>query len=132
MVVRGVYQLFVKRTAETLEDALALVDSLPDVVVRAEIGEMIANAVAAARNAAGEAAAGKLQSALSSSRQALILALSASHDDTVVANLHFSLEFKYAVYLPIALPMVVPVMMAFVRQTKQALFRFRQERRAAA
>lgn len=118
-VARALHGHFVQRTAETLENLLDLVDSLPDVVVRAEIGEMAFEAAAAARRACAAAADGDLEGALAAARRGLALALTASHDDTVVAQMYFSWEFKYAVYLPLGLPIIVPVMVAMLRQLKQ-------------
>lgn len=119
-VARALHALLVQRTAETLENLLALVDSLPDVVVRAEIGEMAFEAAAAARRACSAAEEGDLAGALTAARRGLTLALTASHDDTVVAQMYFSWEFKYAVYLPLGLPMFVPILVALVRQVKHA------------
>merc|ERR1712066_46364 len=119
-VAREFQTVFVRRTAATLEQIFTLVDSLPDVVVRPEIGEMAFEAAAAARHAASIAGNGNLTGALSASRRALELALTVSHDDTVVAQMYFSWEFKYAVYLPLGLPIIVPIMVGFFRQVKQA------------
>merc|ERR1712187_310623 len=116
MVAHGVYALFVKRTAETLENFLDLVDSLPDVAVRAEIAGIAAEAVASALAASSAARIGSLAAALVAARRGLTLALTAAFDDTVVAHLYFSLEFKYAVYLPIG----VPILVAISRQTQHA------------
>mmetsp|Transcript_56151 Transcript_56151/g.174062 ORF Transcript_56151/g.174062 Transcript_56151/m.174062 type:complete len:585 (-) Transcript_56151:13-1767(-) len=118
-VARSFHAHFIKRTAETLQNLLALVDSLPDVVVREEIGEMAFEAAAAARHAASAAEEGDLAGALAAGRRGLALALTASHDDTVVAQMYFSWEFKYAVYLPISLPILVPVTVAVVRNFKR-------------
>lgn len=117
---RAFHTLFVRRAADTLENLLALVDSLPDVVVRAEIGEMAFEAAAAARRACTAAEEGNLEGALAAARRSLALALTASHDDTVVAQMYFSWEFKYAVYLPLGLPIIVPIVVALFRQLKQA------------
>jgi len=120
LVARAVYGTFVRRTAETLVNLLDLIDSLPDVVVRAEIGKMAFDAVAAARAAAFAAQAGDLSAALSHARKGLHLALTATHDDTVVAERYFSWEFKYAVYLPLFMPMVVPIVFSLIRQLRHA------------
>merc|ERR1712113_1355009 len=131
-VAREFHRIFVRRTAATLEQLFTLVDSLPDVVVRPEIGEMAFEAAAAARHAASIAGNGNLTGALSASRRALELALTVSHDDTVVAQMYFSWEFKYAVYLPLGLPIIVPIMVGLFRQVKQAKKRRRFRLQQAA
>jgi len=119
LVARAVLSLFVRRTAETLENVLALVESLPDVVVREEIGDMVFQATAAARRANSAGDAGKLSEALSAARHALRLALTTSHDDTVVAQMYFSWEFKSAVYLPLMLPIAVPSLVGVFRELRK-------------
>merc|ERR1719221_56616 len=119
-VAREVRAIFVRRTAATLEQLFTLVDSLPDVVVRPEIGEMAFEAARAARHAASVAESGNLTGALAESRRSLVNALAVTYDDSVVAQMYFSWEFKYAVYLPLGLPILVPVIVGFFRQIKQA------------
>lgn len=119
-VAREFHTIFVRRTAATLEQLFTLVESLPDVVVRPEIGEMAFEAAAAARHGASLAESGNLTGALATSRRSLALALAVSHDDSVVAQMYFSWEFKYAVYLPLGLPILVPVFVGLFRQGRQA------------
>eukprot|EP00931_Biecheleriopsis_adriatica_P049569 TRINITY_DN28683_c0_g1_i1.p1 TRINITY_DN28683_c0_g1~~TRINITY_DN28683_c0_g1_i1.p1 ORF type:complete len:550 (+),score=133.12 TRINITY_DN28683_c0_g1_i1:25-1650(+) len=121
ILARAVHSRFVRQTAETLQNLVELVDSLPDVVVREEIAAMTFKATSKARSATSAANAGDLRLALAESRQALQLALTAMHDDSVVSQLYFSWEFKYAVYLPIGLPIIVPVFAAMVRELKARL-----------
>mmetsp|Transcript_24926 Transcript_24926/g.83127 ORF Transcript_24926/g.83127 Transcript_24926/m.83127 type:complete len:571 (+) Transcript_24926:63-1775(+) len=126
LVSRAVHRRFLRRTVETLENFAELVDSLPDVRVRAEIGAMVHEAAELAKRSAALASQGALPEALAAARRALQLALSASHDDTVVAEMYFSWEFRYAVYLPIGLPILMPVLVALLRQ----LFRAKDLRQA--
>lgn len=119
-VAMAVVSFFLHRTAVTLENLVALIDSLPDVVVRPEIGQMMFKAVDIAHKAAAFAAADDLVQALASARSALELALTASHDDTIVAQMYFSWDFKYAVYLPIGLPVICPIVVAIFRMTSKA------------
>eukprot|EP00929_Paragymnodinium_shiwhaense_P090708 TRINITY_DN50852_c0_g4_i1.p1 TRINITY_DN50852_c0_g4~~TRINITY_DN50852_c0_g4_i1.p1 ORF type:complete len:552 (-),score=162.10 TRINITY_DN50852_c0_g4_i1:51-1706(-) len=132
VVARGVYASFVRRTAETLRNLLDLVDSLPDVVVRAELGQMVAEAAAATREAHASATEGDLTAALAGARRAAALALSALHDDTVVAHLFFSMEFKYAVYLPIGLPIIAPILIATKRHFSRAMAVQKVQKQAVA
>merc|ERR1712232_950603 len=119
-VAKGIYTLFVRRAADTLEDLLVLVDSLPTVAVRAELGKVVFRAAEAAKAATAAASAGDVLTTLEQARDALTLALTASHDETVVAHLHFSLEFRAAVYLPMGLPVLLPVTIAVQRGLMQA------------
>jgi len=135
-VAEAVHGIFLRRTAETLENIRALVDGLPDLVVSADIGEMVEEAAKAATQAvsmassasgsavttgtAPDAEAEVLAQALRSARRALSLALTASHDDTVVAQTFFSTEFKYAVYLPLFLPIFMPIMASIIREFRRS------------
>merc|ERR1712039_439172 len=83
-------------------------------------GGMAFEAAAASRRAASLAGSGNLTGALAASRRALALALTVSHDDTIVAQMYFSWEFKYAVYLPLGLPIIVPIVVGFYRQARRA------------
>ncbi|CAJ1429664.1 unnamed protein product [Effrenium voratum] len=121
MLARAVHGHFVQRTAETLRSLVELVDSLPDVVVREEIGAMAFKAAAKAQASTDAAAAGDVQLALAEAREALILALTAIHDDSVVSQLYFSWEFKYAVYLPISMPILVPLSASVGRHLRSML-----------
>lgn len=116
ILARAAHAHFVQRTAETLRSLVELVDSLPDVVVREEIAAMAFQAVAKTRASIDAASQGDVTSALAESREALVLALTAIHDDSVVSQLYFSWEFKYAVYLPISMPILVPLVTACWRQ----------------
>jgi phosphatidylinositol glycan class S len=119
-VAHAIYSLFVKRAADKLEDTLELIDSLPTVAVRAELGKVIYQAAEAAKAATAAASVGDVPATLEAAREALRLALTASHDDTVVAHLHFSLEFRAAVYLPMALPVLLPLVLAILRSGQKA------------
>lgn len=116
-VARAIHELFLQRAAETLERMLELIDSLPDVIVREEVGKLAFEAVAAARRAL-LVAAEEPAAALRDARHALALALTTSHDDTVVAQTYFSWEFKAAVYLPLTLPFLLPITVSAFREFK--------------
>lgn len=120
LVANVVHTIFVRRSAETLQNFMALVDSLPDLEISAEIGAVVSEAVTAAQQAISEAKVGNLNEALSAARLALRLSLTASHDDTVVAQMYFSWQFKWAVYLPLLLPILVPTISSLVREFKRA------------
>jgi len=115
ILARAVHSEFVRRTAETLQSLLELVDSLPDVVVREDIGVTAYKAANKARTSIDAAARRDFILALAEARQALVLSLTAIHDDSVVSQLYFSWEFKYAVYLPISVPILVPIISSMIR-----------------
>ncbi|CAK9056901.1 unnamed protein product [Durusdinium trenchii] len=123
ILARAIHAHFIQRTAETLQSLVELVESLPDVVVRQEIGAMAFQAVNKAWSSNHAAERGDLRNALAESREALILALTAIHDDSVVSQLYFSWEFKYAVYLPISMPVAVPLLTSSWRHFKSLLGR---------
>ena len=110
ILARAVHAQFLRRTVETLRSLVELVDSLPDVEVRQEIASMAFKATQKTKASIEAAEKGDLLPALLESRQALVLALTVIHDDSVVSQLYFSWEFKYAVYLPISMPILVPVL----------------------
>eukprot|EP00405_Crypthecodinium_cohnii_P016079 CAMPEP_0206444438 /NCGR_PEP_ID=MMETSP0324_2-20121206/14911_1 /ASSEMBLY_ACC=CAM_ASM_000836 /TAXON_ID=2866 /ORGANISM="Crypthecodinium cohnii, Strain Seligo" /LENGTH=683 /DNA_ID=CAMNT_0053912459 /DNA_START=28 /DNA_END=2079 /DNA_ORIENTATION=- len=129
-----IYNHFLARAVETLQNLGALIESLPDVAVPTQTGDLVNKAVESAeeclRLAAVAATAGTpsspkqppitIAALLSAARSTLQLALAASHDDSVVAETYFSWEFKYAVYLPIGLPFAVPILFAVFRTFRRA------------
>mmetsp|Transcript_125761 Transcript_125761/g.245187 ORF Transcript_125761/g.245187 Transcript_125761/m.245187 type:complete len:591 (-) Transcript_125761:233-2005(-) len=125
LVARAFHGFFIARALEVLEKLVALIDSLPDVVVREEIGGFAMEAASAIRRSVVAASQGDIVGAMRDARRGLKLALTVQQDDTVVAATYFSWEFKYAVYLPLFLPISIPVLVALIRQTKQARKRHR-------
>ena len=43
-------------------------------------------------------------------KQALLLALETMYDESMVSQLYFGIDFKAAVYLPILLPVIMPLL----------------------
>eukprot|EP00927_Polykrikos_kofoidii_P060944 TRINITY_DN55842_c0_g1_i1.p1 TRINITY_DN55842_c0_g1~~TRINITY_DN55842_c0_g1_i1.p1 ORF type:complete len:558 (-),score=78.73 TRINITY_DN55842_c0_g1_i1:93-1766(-) len=126
-VARGVHKLFMNRTAEALTDTSDIVDSLAGVVVRPEIASMVSEATADAILAASLFSAESISASLEASRRAVQAALAALYDETVAAHLHFSAEFRFAVYLPMAMPIGLPVIMATARQLRELMTRLRSK-----
>lgn len=72
---------------------------------------------------------GSIVSCLRLTRQGLFLALEAMHDDSMLTQLYFSLEFKAAIYMPILLPCILPLLTMAIGALKQRR-KTKQERRA--
>jgi len=109
LVAKALNNRFLQRALETLQNTFNVMDSLPDLVIRAEIGEMASRAAAAAHKSISAAQSGNVNEALQASRLALRLALEMSQDDTVIAQTFFVMQYKLAVHLPLWLPAIVPI-----------------------
>ncbi|KAJ3152344.1 hypothetical protein HDU86_005873 [Geranomyces michiganensis] len=112
---------------KTLNSLATLIEKLESMVVLDAIQTQVLQALSSLRNAHTS-----LQSATSNhtmaslhARAAIMASESAFFDPTMVAMLYFPDEHKYAVYMPLFVPVSVPVLIAVIKELK----RWKDERR---
>jgi len=105
-------------TRDKLVALMDLVEGLPNVVVEDEVGEQAIAAIANYHKAVLRLSEGRLRDALGCATRAHELATDAFHHPTMVSLLYFPDDHKLAVYVPLLLPMFVPLISNFIREGK--------------
>ncbi|CAH8290493.1 unnamed protein product [Eruca vesicaria subsp. sativa] len=110
--------------ATTLGSLSRLVQSLPRMIIKDEIGEQVKYSLKAAKLAQSNASLGGYSSSASSSREARSLAENAFFHPSIMSVSYFSYEHCFAVYSPFFLPVTGHVLLAALREWK----RYKQEK----
>ncbi|ORZ05341.1 phosphatidylinositol-glycan biosynthesis class S protein, partial [Lobosporangium transversale] len=115
-----------RRTAENLVDSLATIASLarlvmdtPNMVVLDHIQKDVINALKDVERSCQRLSEQDYLEAISASRDALVKSETAFFDPTMVSMLYFPDEHKYAIYMPLFVPISVPLVMAVLRELKR-------------
>ncbi|KAF9336239.1 hypothetical protein BG006_009297 [Podila minutissima] len=123
------------RWAENLVDSLSTLTSLarlvadtPNMVVLDHIQKDVVEALKDIEESCGLMAKQEYTAALARSRDGLVKAETAFFDPTMVSMLYFPDEHKYAIYMPLFVPISVPLVMALLRELKKV----KESKRAAA
>ncbi|KAK1437375.1 hypothetical protein QVD17_03166 [Tagetes erecta] len=112
----------------TLGSLSRLVQSLPRMIIKDEIGKQVKFSLEAAKLAQNNASQGIYDASAISSRHARSLAEDAFFHPSVMSISYYSFEHMFAVYSPFFLPLSLHVILAVVREIK----RYRQETRKYA
>ncbi|KAJ3401941.1 hypothetical protein HDU80_005556 [Chytriomyces hyalinus] len=127
----------IRNAVNTLNSLITLIESMEDMVVQDHIREKVMvslNAISTA-NAILSENAQETQSpavnsshdiALAASRAAIVAAERAFFDPTMVSLLYFPNEHKFAVYMPLFLPVGVPLVGTLVQEIKKRLQKRRE------
>jgi len=104
-------------------EAPRLVPVLPGQVLTAGVvPTQVYRAVASAQSAMAELATGHLHSAFQASKEAVTSSERAFFDPSLLHLLYFPDDQKFAIYIPLFLPMAVPILLSLakiVRETRQ-------------
>ncbi|KAI7831453.1 phosphatidylinositol-glycan biosynthesis class S protein [Gamsiella multidivaricata] len=115
-----------RRSAENLMDSLATLTSLarlvvdtPNMVVLDHIQKDVVDALEDISRSCQRLSEQAYVEALAASRDALVKSETAFFDPTMVSMLYFPDEHKYAIYMPLFVPISVPLVMALLRELKK-------------
>ncbi|KAF9178740.1 GPI transamidase component [Haplosporangium sp. Z 11] len=115
-----------RRSAENIVDSLATLRSLarlvagtPNMVVLDHIQKDVVDALKDIRQSCHSLEQQEFVEALKTSRDALVKAETAFFDPTMVSMLYFPDEHKYAIYMPLFVPISVPLVMVLLREVKK-------------
>ncbi|PIA39291.1 hypothetical protein AQUCO_02600028v1 [Aquilegia coerulea] len=108
----------------TLGSLSKLVQSLPRMIIKDEIGKQVKVSLEAARLAQFNASLGVYDSSTVSSRQARALAEDAFFHPSIMSISYYSFEHCFAIYTPFFLPVSLHILFAAIKEVK----RYRQER----
>lgn len=106
-------------TISTLKSLAQLVDEIPNMVVQDHISIKVRQSLDALSRVSQVLRQEDYVEALQYSIQAIELAEKAFFDPTMVSMLYFPNEHKYAIYMPLFVPISVPLVMALLKQLKQ-------------
>ncbi|XP_028277328.1 GPI transamidase component PIG-S [Parambassis ranga] len=113
-------------TATTTITSLAqLLDQIGNIVINDNIAEQVSSAVSSLQLAVAELEAGNLGFALQYSKEAILASEKAFFDPSLLHLLYFPDDQKFAIYIPLFLPMCVPILLSLLKIGSEA----RQKRR---
>lgn len=116
MRIRALEQLLSARL--TLQSLSALLEEISNIVIGKDVAEAVEAAVEGLHDSVEHLSSGNLARGLSSARNAFLQAEAAFTDPSLLSLLYFPDDQKYAVYIPLFLPVMIPVVMS-LRNTKK-------------
>lgn len=103
-------------TATTTLTSLAqLLGKISNIVIKDDVASEVYRAVAAVQRAAEELALGHLSSAFVASQEAVTSSERAFFDPSLLHLLYFPDDQKFAIYIPLFLPMAVPILLSLAK-----------------
>ncbi|XP_058271211.1 GPI transamidase component PIG-S [Hemibagrus wyckioides] len=103
-------------TATTTITSLAqLLDQISNIVINDNIAQQVSSAVTSLQAATAELEAGNLAFALQYSREAILASERAFFDPSLLHLLYFPDDQKFAIYIPLFLPMCVPIVLSLLK-----------------
>ncbi|KAG2206584.1 hypothetical protein INT46_002839 [Mucor plumbeus] len=109
----------VVNTISTLKSLAQLVDEIPNMVVEDHISIKVRQSLDALDSVSKALSTESYIEALQSSIKTIELAEKAFFDPTMVSMLYFPDEHKYAIYMPLFVPISVPLVMALLKEIKK-------------
>lgn len=109
----------VVNTISTLKSLAQLVDEIPNMVVQDHINSKVRKSLGALDLVSQALRKESYVEALQRSIEAVELAEKAFFDPTMVSMLYFPDEHKYAIYMPLFVPISVPLAMALLKEIKK-------------
>lgn len=103
-------------TATTTITSLAqLLDQIGNIVINDNIAQQVSSAVTSLQLAVAELEAGNLGFALQYSKEAILASEKAFFDPSLLHLLYFPDDQKFAIYIPLFLPMCVPILLSLLK-----------------
>ncbi|XP_043196305.1 GPI transamidase component PIG-S-like [Amphibalanus amphitrite] len=102
----------VESARRNLASLAAMLEQISNIVIDDSVGAAVQDGVAAAEEAARYLAEGREADAYASSCRALANSERAIYDPSMLALLYFPDDQKYAIYIPLFLPVSIPVLMS--------------------
>uniref|UniRef100_F1MSF3 Phosphatidylinositol glycan anchor biosynthesis class S n=1 Tax=Bos taurus TaxID=9913 RepID=F1MSF3_BOVIN len=103
-------------TATTTLTSLAqLLGKISNIVIKDDVASEVYRAVAAVQKAAEELSSGHLASAFAASQEAVTSSERAFFDPSLLHLLYFPDDQKFAIYIPLFLPMAVPILLSLFK-----------------
>uniref|UniRef100_A0A8C8VLA7 Phosphatidylinositol glycan anchor biosynthesis class S n=1 Tax=Pelusios castaneus TaxID=367368 RepID=A0A8C8VLA7_9SAUR len=113
----------VATVSSTLTSLAQLLDKIGNIVIKDDVASEVYRAVESAQTAMQELASGRLGSAFQASKEAVTSSERAFFDPSLLHLLYFPDDQKFAIYIPLFLPMAVPILLSLgkiLREAKQS------------
>lgn len=102
--------VYLSTTIQTLQSLVRLLDGISYIVINDEVGQSIIEANENVWKSERLLKSGQLKEAFEYAKKAYLSSEHAFFDYTLLAQLYFPDEQKYAIYIPLFLPVLVPVL----------------------
>lgn len=112
MLIRRRLTKLIVTAANTLHSLGQLLDEITNIVVTEEVGDQVEKSVAAIKAAIEEASQGNLEAAQGHAIEAFKSSEIAFHHPKNLKQLYFPDDQKYAIYIPLFLPVGIPVLLS--------------------
>ncbi|XP_072209601.1 GPI transamidase component PIG-S [Excalfactoria chinensis] len=104
----------------TLTSLAQLLDQISNIVIKDDVASEVYRAVAAVQDAVAQLAEGRLHSAFQASKEAVTCSERAFFDPSLLHLLYFPDDQKFAIYIPLFLPMAVPILLSLGKMLREA------------
>ncbi|XP_061171873.1 GPI transamidase component PIG-S-like [Saccostrea echinata] len=94
----------------TLQSLTALLEGISNIVIQDDIGQQVENAVTGIKEAQRYLTSGQISRAFTQSRKALASSEKAFFDPSLLELLYFPEDQKFAIYIPLFLPIGLPIL----------------------
>ncbi|XP_058019902.1 GPI transamidase component PIG-S isoform X2 [Ahaetulla prasina] len=105
----------VATVSTTLTSLAQLLDKISNIVIKDDVASEVYRAVESARQAMTELSLGHLDSAFQASKAAASSSERAFFDPSLLHLLYFPDDQKFAIYIPLFLPMAVPILLSLAK-----------------
>ncbi|XP_077533914.1 phosphatidylinositol glycan anchor biosynthesis class S isoform X2 [Haemaphysalis longicornis] len=105
-------QDYLSTSTSSLHSLSQLLSTISNIVIKDEIGDLVYSSVSHARHSFEQLEQGDLESSFSSAEAAFLASEKAFFDPSLLALLYFPDDQKYAIYIPLFLPVSLPVLMS--------------------
>ncbi|KAG0591319.1 hypothetical protein KC19_1G166500 [Ceratodon purpureus] len=106
----------INASASTLLSLSRLVSSLPNMVIKDEIGEQVQSSLAQAKAAQSQSLVGAYHAAAEAARKARSQAEAAFFQPSIMSMLYFPAEHQLAIYTPFFVPVLLHVLVALLKE----------------
>ncbi|KFQ81338.1 GPI transamidase component PIG-S, partial [Phaethon lepturus] len=104
----------------TLTSLAQLLDKIGNIVIKDDVASEVYRAVASAQRAMAKLATGHLHLAFQASKEAVTSSERAFFDPSLLHLLYFPDDQKFAIYIPLFLPMAVPILLSLAKIAREA------------
>lgn len=105
-------------SVSTLQSLTALLEGISNIVIQDDIGQQVENAVTGIKEAQRHLSSGQIARAFTQSRKALASSEKAFFDPSLLELLYFPEDQKFAIYIPLFLPIGLPILGSLFKAIK--------------